>query len=143
MLIFEILRLAFSSLNSNKLRSSLTVLGIAVGVFSVIGVMTLITGMRSSIESGLNVLGANSFQISKWPPINFSDPRERFRNRRDMTFPMANRFKELMGDSARVNLQIGRGGQTVIYRDRRTNPNVRLLGTDENFITAFNFDVAT
>ena len=142
MLIVEILRLAFSSLTSNKLRSGLTILGIAVGVFSVIGVMTLINGMRSSIESGLNVLGANSFQVSKWPPINFSDPRERFRNRRDITYPVASHFKELIGDSARINFVIGRGGQTVIYRDRRTNPNVLLLGTDENYITAFNYDVA-
>lgn len=142
MLGTEILRLAFSSLNSNKLRSSLTVLGIAVGVFSVIGVMTLISGMRSSIESGLNVLGANSFQISKFPPINFSDPWTRFRNRRDITAADANRFKEMMGDSARVNLQISRRGMTVILRDRRTNPNVNLIGTDENYITAFNYDLA-
>jgi putative ABC transport system permease protein len=55
---------------------------------------------------------------------------------------MASRFKELMGDSAKVNLQIGRGGQTVIFRDRRTNANVRLLGTDENYVTAFNFDIS-
>jgi putative ABC transport system permease protein len=141
MLFGEILRLAFASLASNKLRSSLTVLGIAVGVFSVIGVMTLINGMRGSIETGLNVLGANSFQISKFPPINFSDPWTRFRNRRDITYTVASRFKELMADGARVNLQINRGGQTVIFRDRRTNPNVRLIGTDENFVTAFNFDV--
>lgn len=141
MLLVEIFRLAFSSLTSNKLRSSLTILGIAVGVFSVIGVMTLINGMRSSIESGLNVLGANSFQISKFPPINFSDPWTRFRNRRDITYAVASRFKDLMGDEAKVNLQIGRGGQTVIFRDRKTNPNTRLVGTDENYITAFNFDV--
>ena len=140
MLIAEIFRLAFSSLSANKLRSSLTVLGIAVGVFSVIGVMTLIDGMRGSIETGLNVLGANSFQISKFPPISFSD-WNRFRNRRDVTYAVANRFKDLMGESAKVNLQIGRGGQTVIFRDRRTNPNVRLIGTDENYVTAFNFDI--
>jgi putative ABC transport system permease protein len=138
----EILRLAFGALSSNKLRSGLTVLGIAVGVFSVIGVMTLINGMRSSIESGLNVLGANSFQVTKFPPINFSDPWLRFRNRRDISFPHAERFKELMGDAARVNLGINRGGLTVVNRELRTNPNVRLAGTDENFITAFNFDVA-
>src|SRR3954462_4470084 len=101
MLLFEILRLAFSALMANKLRSSLTMLGIAVGVFSVIGVMTLINGMRSSIESGLNVLGANSFQVTKYPP--FSD-WNRFRNRRDISFPIASRFKDLMGDSARVCL---------------------------------------
>ncbi|MBL9200690.1 MAG: ABC transporter permease [Opitutaceae bacterium] len=142
MLIREILRLAFSSLAANKLRSALTVLGIAVGVFSVIGVMTFINGMRDSIETGLNVLGANSFQITKFPPINFSDPGTRFRNRRDINYPMADRFKELMADSAKVSLQINRGGMTVNVRDRKTNPNVRLIGTDENYITAFNFDVA-
>ena len=140
MLIAEIFRLAFSSLTANKLRSSLTVLGIAVGVFSVIGVMTFINGMRGSIESGLNVLGANSFQISKFPAISFSD-WNRFRNRRDVTYAIANRFKDLMGDAAKVNLQIGRGGQIVSYRDRRTNPNVRLMGTDENYVTALNFDI--
>jgi len=139
-LIAEIFRLAFSSLTANKLRSSLTVLGIAVGVFSVIGVMTFINGMRGSIERGLNVLGANSFQISKFPAISFSD-WNRFRNRRDVTYAIANRFKDLMGDAAKVNLQIGRGGQIVSYRDRRTNPNVRLMGTDENYVTALNFDI--
>ena len=143
MLFAEIFRLAFASLSANKLRSSLTVLGIAVGVFSVIGVMTLINGMRSSVESGLNVLGANSFQISKFPPINFSDPWTRFRNRRDINYPMAARFKELLGDAAKVNLQINRGGLTVNLRDRKTNPNVRLIGSDENYITAFNFDVSS
>jgi putative ABC transport system permease protein len=139
MLIAEILRLAFASLTANKLRSSLTVLGIAVGVFSVIGVMTLINGMRSSVETGLNVLGANSFQINKFAP--FTD-WNRFRNRRDINYPVASRFKELMGDAARVSLQLGRGGKVVVYRDRKTNPNVGLRASDENYITAFNFDVA-
>jgi putative ABC transport system permease protein len=139
MLSIEILRLAFASLRSNKLRSSLTVLGIAVGVFSVIGVMTLINGMRSSIEGGLNMLGANSFQVTKYPP--FSD-WTRYRNRRDITYPLAARFKDLMADSARVSLQLGRGGRTVVYKDKRTNPNVVLAGTDENFITARNFEIA-
>lgn len=140
MLLLEILRLAFSSLAANKLRSGLTVLGIAVGVFSVIGVMTLINGMRTSVESGLNVLGANSFQISKFAP--FTD-WNRFRNRRDISFSLAARFKELMAEEARVNLQLRRGGCTVVHRDRRTNPNVSLRGTDENYITAFNYDVRT
>lgn len=143
MFFSEIFRLAFSSLVANKLRSALTILGIAVGVFSVIGVMTLINSMRSSIEDGLNVLGANSFQISKWPPISFSSADfEKYRNRRDVTFSVARRFKELMGDTARINLTIRRHGQTVIVRDRRTNPNVSLSGTDDNFVTAFNYDVA-
>lgn len=137
----EILRLALDSLKANKLRSGLTMLGIAVGVFSVIGVMTVITGLRGSIESGLNVLGANSFQFSKYPAINFSDPRQRFANRRDVNYAQASRFKELMRDTAQVGLMLRRGGRVAIYLDRRTNPNVILGGADENFITARNFEI--
>ena len=142
MIFGEILRLALSSLSANKLRSGLTMLGIAVGVFSVIGVMTVITGLRENIESGLNVLGANSFQISKFPAINFSNPWVRFRNRRDISFAQAQRFKELMHGSAEVSLMLRRGGRRVLYADRRTNPNVRIIGGDENFMSSRNFEIA-
>lgn len=143
MLFIEILRLAFAALSANKLRSSLTILGISVGVFSVIGVMTVIAGLRGQVEANLTLLGSASFQISKYPAINFSDPRERFRNRRDITYPMADRFKETMGDSAKVNLAIYRRGQRVIVGDRKTNPNTLLVGTDENYITTQNYDIAS
>ena len=141
MILSEILRLALDSLKANKLRSSLTMLGIAVGVFSVIGVMTVISGLKGSIESGLNVLGANSFQFSKYPAINFSDPRQRFANRRDISYEQAARFKELMGDQAQIGLMLRRGGRVATYLDRRTNPNVMLGGADENLITARNYEI--
>lgn len=142
MIFGEILRLAMSSLAANKLRSGLTMLGITVGVFSVICVMTAITAMRDSIESGLNVLGANSFQIQKFPAINFSNPWLRFRNRKDISYTQAARFKELMQGSAEVSLSLRRGGRRVSYLDRRTNPNVGLIGADENTITSRNYDLA-
>ena len=142
MIFAEIFRLALGSLSANKLRSMLTMLGITVGVFSVIGVMTCISALRGSIETGLNVLGANSFQISKFPAINFSDPWTRFRNRPDITFTQASRFKEMMRGTAEVSLMLRRGGRRVLYLDRRTNPNVRLVGADENFITSRNFEIA-
>jgi putative ABC transport system permease protein len=138
----EILKLAAGALSANKLRSGLTMLGIAVGVFSVIGVMTVISGLRSNIEQGLNVLGANSFQLTRTPPLNFSDPRQRFANRRDIDYSMATRLRDLLGSSATVSLQIRRQGRVVTYLDRRTNPNVLLGGGDEHFVTSRNFEVA-
>jgi len=104
--------------------------------------MTVITGLRESIESGLNVLGANSFQISKFPAINFSDPRMRFRNRADITYTQATVFKELMAGEAEVSLSLRRGGRRVLYLDQRTNPNIRLIGSDENFITSRNYEIS-
>jgi putative ABC transport system permease protein len=142
MLFIEILHLALAALKANKIRSSLTMLGISVGVFSVIGVMTVIAGLRGQVEANLTVLGSSSFQISKWT-FNFGNANDRFRNRRDITYNVADRFKELMGDSARINLTIWRGGQRVINGDRKTNPNTSLVGADENFITARNYEVAS
>lgn len=139
--IVETLRLALASLSANRLRSSLTMLGIAVGVFSVIGVMTVIAALRTNIEKGLNVLGANSFQFSKYPAVNFG-PRQRFANRQDISFDQAARFKEFLRGTADVSLQLRRGGRRVSYLEHRTNPNVRLIGGDENFLRSFNFEVA-
>ena len=138
----ETLRLALSSLSANKLRSALTMLGIAVGVFSVIGVMTVITGLRGSIETGLNVLGANSFQFSKYPAINFSDPRQKFANRRDITYAEAARFKDLMRGTGDVSVQMRRGGRRVTYLDQSTNPNITHFGADENFFASRNYEIA-
>ena len=56
----EILQMALGSLGVNKLRSFLTMSGITIGVFSVIGVMTTVAALRGSIESGISQLGANA-----------------------------------------------------------------------------------
>jgi len=143
MIFLEIIRLAFSSLAANKLRSGLTMLGIAVGVFTVIGAMTVIGGLSGAITSGLNFLGANSFQITKYPAINFSDPRQRFANRSDITYGEARRFKELAGEELQVSVQIMRGGRRVVHRDRETNPNVALVAGDEAVVAGRNHEIAT
>jgi putative ABC transport system permease protein len=139
----ETFRLALACLGANKLRSGLTMLGIAVGVFSVIGVMTVITGLRDSIESGLNVLGANSFKFTKTPAISFTDPRRRINNRRDLTYEEGDRFKELMRGTADVCLQLRFGNARANYLDRKTNPSISLFGGDENSVSSNNLEIAT
>lgn len=142
LIFWETIALAFQSLKANKLRSGLTMLGIAIGIFTVIGVMTAVSGVKSKIEDGLNVLGANSFQVSKFPLVNFSDPRERFGNRPDILLRDGVRFKELMSDDARVSLVVGRGGRQVFHGEENTNPNVQFVGTDENYLTSYAYEVA-
>ena len=82
--------MAVDSIKQNKLRSILTLLGISIGVFSVIGVMTAIGTLESSINSGLNVFGANTFSIQKWPEIMMGDDWKKYRNREDIDY---NAFK--------------------------------------------------
>ena len=143
MIFWETVRLAFSSLRANKLRSALTMLGITIGIFTVIGVMTAVSGVKSKIQDGLNFLGANSFQVSKFPIVNFSDPRERFGNRPDIMLRDAIRFQDLMEGYARVSMITGRGGRQVFHGKEHTNPNVQFVGTDENYLSSYSYEVAS
>jgi putative ABC transport system permease protein len=100
----EILRMAFGSLGVNKLRSFLTMSGISIGVFSVIGVMTAVSALRGSIETGLSVLGSNIFQISR-NPTGFQtsgEARRRIEQRRNITLEQAQRYQQLLRDVTEV-----------------------------------------
>src|SRR5437764_15233018 len=95
----EIIRMALGALKTNKLRSILTMLGVTIGVFSVIGVMTALSVISGSIETGLSFLGSNLFQLAKYPVVN-SNGDEKYANRRNITLPEANEYKRLMEGQA-------------------------------------------
>ena len=81
----ESFKMAINAIRVNKLRSSLTLLGISVGVFSIIGVMTAMGVLQNAIENGLSGLGTNTFQIQKFPVGFYNGLRDKFRNRKDIT----------------------------------------------------------
>jgi putative ABC transport system permease protein len=140
----EILRLAFAALGVNRLRSILTMLGITIGVFSIIGVMTAVSSLRGSIESGLSVLGANNFQFGKYSR-GFDlggRNRDKYANRHDVTLTQAQRYAALMAEAAAsVNLKCFDNNARAAYGGRQTNPNVNYGGTDENFLAANQYDI--
>jgi len=78
------MKMAWKALGANKLRSTLTASGITIGIFSIISVMTAISALQSSIETGLSILGSNIFQFSKYPIGIKVDGDERYRNRRNI-----------------------------------------------------------
>ena len=87
--------MALEAIRDNKLRSLLTLLGITIGVFSVIGVMTAIRTLESSVEIGLNVFGTNTFNISKRPAIQFGHGgRWKYRNRPNITYKLYEDLKD-------------------------------------------------
>src|SRR3954462_14318136 len=94
----EIIKMALSSLGVNKLRSALTMLGITIGVFSVISVMTAIGAMQGSIETGLTIFGSNIVQFAKYPLTVRAGGRspKMSENRRDIIYREAQRYAELM-----------------------------------------------
>ncbi|MBI5771621.1 MAG: ABC transporter permease [Verrucomicrobia bacterium] len=146
MLLNEILRMAFASLGVNKLRSFLTMSGITIGVFSVIGVMTTVSAMRGSIETGLSFLGSNMFQIGKYPtgPTTDGASRRRIESRRNITFAEAQRYQQLMESATDVVcLKVfNRDGPVqATYGNRKTEPGLSFGGTNEHFLAANQYGV--
>jgi putative ABC transport system permease protein len=132
----EILRLALSALRTNKLRSSLTILGVTIGVFSVIGVMTALNVIQGSIESGLSFLGSNIFQFAKYPTMSSSDPETTYANRRNITLEEAREFARLMdGQAGAICFKIFDGGKPASY-GRVKLQGLTLVGTNEHFVVA-------
>jgi putative ABC transport system permease protein len=144
MSLIEILRIAFTSIGVNKLRSGLTMLGITIGVFSVIGVMTTVTALRGSIESGLSFLGTNFFQIGKWPTgLSGGTNWRKIAMRRNITLGQAMRYQQLMrGTADVVCLKIfQQGGAQAVYNGRKTTPDVSFGGTNEYFLEANQYSI--
>src|SRR5438552_18999779 len=83
----ESFRMAMGALAAHKLRSALTLLGVLVGVFSIIVVMTAMRVMKSDIEKQLSRLGSQTFVVRKWPGIYFGGPEcfEKYWRRKNVT----------------------------------------------------------
>ncbi|HEX8408467.1 MAG TPA: ABC transporter permease [Thermoanaerobaculia bacterium] len=132
----EIFRLALTALRTNKLRSALTILGVTIGVFSVIGVMTALNVIQGSIESGLSFLGSNIFQFAKYPTMSASDPETTYANRRNITLDEAREFERLMGGEAgAICFKIFDGGKPASF-GRTKVQGLTLVGTNEHFLVA-------
>ena len=141
----EIVRMALGSLGANKLRSGLTMFGITIGVFSVIGVMTAVTVLRTSIETGLSFLGSNMFQFAKYP-LNGGGPegRRKYDLRRDITLDQAMRYQHLMEGAASVvcvkTFDRSDNAQAV-YNGRKTTPSLTFGGSNEHFLAANQYSI--
>jgi len=141
MLFGEIIKMALASLGANKLRAALTMIGITIGVFSVISVMTAIGALQSSIESGISFLGSNIFQFAKYPAnVNVTgEIKKKYQNRRNITYREALHYAKLMEGNAREICLKCFGyevkGQAV-YNGVKTTPSLLVVGTNRSFLTA-------
>jgi putative ABC transport system permease protein len=139
----QLLLISLQSLKTNRLRTLLTVLGIVVGIFSIVVVMTIVTMLQNTIESGLQFLSKNTFEIQKWPAIHDhgSSSWQKYRNRKDITLNDFYRFEDMMEGVECMGAYQGRGGKVVKFGNRETNPNIYLVGVTQGVYRTLNLDM--
>lgn len=135
MRVFETVKVATSSLHSNRLRSTLTIIGIVVGIFSIISISTVISMLQTSIEEGVSALSKNTFQIQKWPAVGTNNTNwAQIRNRKDITYEDYEKLKERLTSARYVGAEQWLYGNKIVYKNKETNPNITICGaTPEAF----------
>ena len=145
----DTLSLAFRTVKSNKLRTSITVAIIAFGIMALIGIITAIQAMNQSLAESFSTMGANAFSIrfkDKQIRVGKHDKevkkttkgalKEKNSNTgKIITYEEAKAFKERLAFPALVSISI-RGPRNVIVNNEKlkTNPNVVVQGGDENYL---------
>ncbi len=136
--IKESFRMAIESIRQNKLRSILTLLGISIGVFSVIGVMTAIRTLESSVNSQLDIFGTNTFMVQKAPAIQIHGPgNNKIRKRKNILYTHYEELKQRAKLPRQVSVVDGTGERNIQYKDKRLKKTAELSGVDEWGLRSF------
>ncbi len=141
--IRESMRMAVEAVRAHKLRSSLTLLGVMIGVFSIILVMTTLRAMQRYVEGELSQLGANTFQIQRWPALSFggSESWEKYARRKRITLQDVRLLEQRADLAKNIGAQEGFWVGEVTSRFERTPPNTDLVGVTPNVFESRNWIV--
>jgi len=139
----QLFQIAFQSIVNNKLRTSLTILGVVVGIFSIIVIMTIVTMLQNSIEDGLSLLNKNTFQIEKFDRTQGRGGGQdrAWRNRKDITIEEAYRLKDLLTEALYVGAEQWQFGKVVKFGNLETNPNISVAGETLDGVKTNNWKV--
>ncbi len=140
---WENLRISFKAIKSNRVRAILTICIIAFGIMALVGILTAIDAIKSSLTEQFTMMGANSFTIrSRNMSVQTGENRKRIRNSSRITYHEAMQFKEIFTEPAWVSVSFNATQlSTVKYETEETNPNVSLTGVDENYLTVSGFEI--
>jgi putative ABC transport system permease protein len=139
----ENLRIAIRAIKSNKVRAILTICIIAFGIMALVGILTAIDAIKSSLTNQFTMMGANSFTISsRGMNIQVGNDRSRTKNFSRISYKEALEFKSRFNEPAWVSISyVATGMATVKYGSKETHPNVRLTGVDENYLSVSGYEV--
>ena len=137
-LLNEVVAMAFDTVRTNKLRSALTVLGVVIGITSIVGMTSLIRGFDQSLRDMIRNIGPDTIFIQRFGVTSFASGAE-FRDlikRPNLSISDARAIEEQAGTVALVDIELGAAGpptqRRVSYRDQKTKPIV-VFGTTEHF----------
>lgn len=140
----ENIRIAFGSIKTQLLRTILTVLIIAIGITALVGILTVVTALENTVSTNFASMGANTFNINQYE----NNVKNRGGNEREIinpiiSYPEAVAFKnKYKYPFTETSLSFtATSTAEVKYLDQKTDPEIKVLGVDEHFISNSGLEV--
>jgi len=144
-LFVEIVRMSWETVRGNKMRSFLTILGIVIGITSIVGMTSLIRGFDENFKDSIKSIGPDVVYISKFSGLSFAGGKtfQELMKRPNLTPDDAAAIERDAPSIGVVDIMLGQGGtrERVYYKSARTK-QLLTLGTTERYVRLANIDVA-
>ncbi len=129
-------KIALDSIKSQALRTSLTVMIIAIGITALVGILTVVSALQNTILKDFASMGANTFSISQYDlsaEINQNDASQRVNS--IISYPEAKAFQDKYNfPFTNTSLSFTAGSAVEVkYGEKKTDPEISILGVDDNF----------
>ncbi|MBC7758201.1 MAG: ABC transporter permease [Phormidesmis sp. FL-bin-119] len=141
----ENVKVALQSVKGNKLRTFLTAIIIAIGITALVGILTSIEAIEGSLNNTFSSMGANSFTIrNRGIGIRIGGGGQRPKRYKSINYRQATEFKSSFTFPAMISVNVFASfGGTVKYGNEKTNPNISVLGADENYMASAGYKLAS
>ena len=114
--------MALATLRSNKLRAGLTILGVTVGVVTVLSMVSIIQGLNKTFSEQIESLGSNAIWVTKFDPSFGKPPGQEERQRKELTIEDADAIRDDIATIADVSPIQREISVTVRFRDKQATP---------------------
>jgi putative ABC transport system permease protein len=137
-LLGEVVAMAFDTVRANKMRSALTVLGVVIGITSIVGMTAMIRGFDQSLRQMIAAIGPNTIFVQRFGITSFAGGAEfkELIKRPNLSISDARALEAQAETIQFVDIQLGAGGpptqRRVFYGTQKTK-NIVVLGSTENF----------
>lgn len=131
--IAESIAMAVDAVRANKLRSSLTLLSIGIGVFAIIASSGITNTLQQTVSTQLVDLGEHSLLIQRTPNIQFGHNWRKYATRKNITPEIARQLREHMTTTSLITVSNTASGYTVKAGEQSTNPDVSVIGADHMY----------
>ncbi|MCD6068046.1 MAG: FtsX-like permease family protein [Bacteroidetes bacterium] len=142
-LVSENVKVAFASIKSQALRTVLTIVIIAFGIMALVAILSLIDIIKSSINSNFSNLGANTFTIrNRETSVKIGRGGKKPKKYRSISYEEAMKFKKDFNFPATVSVStMASFSAKLSYGSKKSNPNIQVFGSDENYILASGYEL--